>query len=245
MIAQRALVHGLQIRVAMKASLFASILFATAILPSCAYDEGKGEEDNALDQYDEKADSFRKPTEHGTLLFGVPQSARITEDAGFHAWDFTLGDDANVSLATLLVTDNLDTVMYLYKYDDAAASYGRYLFKNDDADDTTVASALKENLDAGTYRVIVKGFKAQLSGSFQVSANCDGAGCAVSSCDITTFGGLDSDDGDSCGELFSDALSGAPSGGNLVTITLAERCSLPPHVAGAVEGDVPSLVNFR
>lgn len=219
----------------MNVPYLASILFAVSILPSCALDDGKGEEDNALDIYESKTDSFRNPTEHGDLLFGVPQTATLREDSGFHAWDFELTGDAKVNLETILVTANLDTVMYLYKFNESKGTYGSYKFKNDDANDDTVGSALSKSLDAGTYRVLVKGFKSKLRGSFKIAADCDGAGCAASTCDIASFAGLDSNVGDSCGELFSAALSGESTGRNGTTIILDERCSLPEEVASAVE----------
>ncbi len=219
----------------MKAPYLASILFAAAILPSCALEEGKGEEENAIDLYESKDDSFRKPTEHGELLFGVPQTGTLTQDEGFHVWDFELSDDAKVSLETILITANLDTVMYLYKFDEARGTYGAYKFKNDDANADTVGSALSTTLRAGSYRVLIKGFKSKLRGSFQIAAGCDGAGCSTSSCDIATFAGLKADDSDSCGELFSAALTAESTGRNGSTIILDERCSLPEEVASAVE----------
>jgi hypothetical protein len=224
----------------MKFPLLATTLFCAIAIPNCAYDDGKGPEDDALGSYednDAKADSFRNPTEHGELLFGVPQSAALTDDSGFHSWDFELSDDALVSLETL-ISPNLDTVMYLYKWNPDAMSYGRFKFKNDDANANTVASALVKSLDAGRYRVLVKGFKRSLRGSFDVSANCEGPGCAASSCDITTFDGLVASNGDSCGELFSAALATQSSGTTNTTVTLDERCSLPADVALAIESYV-------
>lgn len=222
----------------MKSSLLATtLLCAASMLPACAPDEGKGAEEDALDTYEGKADSFRNPSEHGDLLFGIPQSATLSEDEGFHSWDFELSDDAQVSLATL-ISPNLDTVMYLYKWNPDVQRFGRYKFKNDDANPDTVASALVKTLDAGTYRVLVKGFKRSLRGSFELSANCEGAGCASSSCDIATFTGLVSSNGDSCGELFSAALDTELSGSSSTTVTLDERCSLPGDVALAVESYV-------
>tara|TARA_R110002073_G_scaffold241497_3_gene403425 strand:+ start:125287 stop:126540 length:1254 start_codon:yes stop_codon:yes gene_type:complete len=219
----------------MNIRFLASILFAASILPSCAADDGKGDEDNALDIYESKTDSFRNPTEHGDLLFGVPQFASLQEDAGFHAWDFDLTDDAKVNLETILKTANLDTVMYLYKFDETRGRYGAYKYKNDDANPETVASALSKNLDAGSYRVLVKGFKSKLRGDFEIAAECDGAGCSKSTCDATSLAGLDADVSDSCGELFSAALSGKSLGRTSTTIALADRCSLPPNVAAAAE----------
>ncbi len=218
----------------MKLSLFASLLLASLTLPSCALDEGKGEEQDSLDTYESKADSFRKPTEHGELLFDLPQSAKLSEEEQFHAWDFSLSDDARVSLETLVST-NLDTVMYLYQFNEGAGTFGSYKYKNDDANEDTVASALSKDLNKGTYRVLIKGFKTKLRGDFQIVANCDGPGCATASCDLASFAGLDSNTSDSCGELFSEALSGQSSGSSSTTIILDERCSLPEEVAEAVE----------
>lgn len=205
------------------------------LLPSCALDEGKGAEEGTLGEYESKTDSFRNPTEHGELVFGVPQTATLKKGEEFHAWDFELSDDAEVRLSTILVTVNLDTVMYLYKFDESAQKFGRYKFKNDDASSDTVASELSKSLDAGRYRVVVKGFKSALRGEFKLAADCEGSGCAASSCDIANFIGLPSTTSDSCGELFSAALNTSTSTSNSAIVTLDERCSLPTSVAAAIE----------
>lgn len=209
-----------------------SLGLALSITSACT---GKGPEDQPFDDYEEKSDSFRKPTEHGTLIFGIAQPAELTADEHFHAWDFELGDRADVTLTTELVTANLDTVMYLYKLDPATGRFGAFKFKNDDASDDTVASEIAEDLDAGHYRVLVKGFKTALRGTFEIVGACDGPGCEVGVCAGAGFEPLPASDAPSCGELVSAALDGTTLNENGLEIGLEERCSLPEAVRDGVE----------
>ncbi len=217
-----------------KFKFLSATLFCAALMPACAMDEGKGEEDS-LDAFDTKSDSFHKPTEHGTLLFGAPQSARLAKDSLFHTWDFELSDDASVTLATKLITTNLDTVLYLYKKNTETGNYGSYLFRNDDANNDTVASELIKDLEKGQYRVLIKGFKSSLRGSFTLAASCEGAGCATSTCDTEVFAALPGFVSDSCGELFSDSLDGDLTSSSRATVELDQRCTLPSFASNAVE----------
>ncbi len=158
--------------------LFFSIVFAVC---ACADSEvtdtttAKGEE-SALPE-DAKDDSFRKPTEHGELKFGLTNQGELTADERFHTWTFTLTGGANVTLRVETFGDkNLDTVMYLYRRDPGAETWGSYMKRNDDHEQN-VWSQLDLHLDAGEYRVLVKGYKTKLRGSFGVKAECAGTGC--------------------------------------------------------------------
>ncbi|MFT7582023.1 MAG: hypothetical protein ACI9MR_003704 [Myxococcota bacterium] len=135
----------------------------------------KGVEDDL--PADGKADSFRKPTEHGGLQFSVPSSANFTDEQLYHAWEFSLTGDAKVGLAMSSSERNLDTVMYLYHRKSTSETWGRYIARNDDADKTTVLSLIEGQRGEGDYRIIVKGYKKALRGGFTVLGSCDGAGC--------------------------------------------------------------------
>jgi hypothetical protein len=202
----------------------------------CAGDEGKGEEENIFDQYEEKADSFRQPTEHGQLVFGLSQDVELTEDHLYHAWDFTLAEQASVSIETVLVTANLDTVMYLYRFNPETERFGRYIARNDDADSDTVASRISRDLEAGDYRILVKGFKTSFRGRFQVEATCEGAGCAASGdCDPATFRSMPEGSPEACGEAISSALMGTTRDTGSTSVTLEEACALPDAARYGVE----------
>lgn len=155
-----------------------ALLFACDDTSSPSPTAAKGVEEGALSDYeaDSKADSWRAPTEHGALLPGTQSTARFTDDSLFHAWTFALSDTAKVSLDIVSGDNNLDTVAYLYRQHPDTGSWGRYIAKNDDANGT-VQSAISEGLEAGNYRLMVKGFKRALRGSFAVEYTCDGAGC--------------------------------------------------------------------
>jgi hypothetical protein len=129
-------------------------------------DEGAGPVDGA-------ADSFASPTEHGRLMLGV-NPAELSRGERFHSWTFTItGEDNPVRLRTV-GDEDLDTVLYLYRLGDQG--WGRFIARNDDADGTLLSS-LDEVLDAGDYRVIVKGYDETVVGEFDVDFGCDSVGC--------------------------------------------------------------------
>lgn len=164
-----------------------------AALAGCAVESGaaKGAEDGSFDDYEGgKADSFYRPTEHGTLVFGIPQRAALTDEGLFHAWDFVLDGEGSVLLET--APESLDTVMYLYRRDPGTERWGRYVARNDDSEGS-LGSRIAEELDAGEYRVLVKGYKSQIRGELTLLGQCAGAGCATpaASCDPDDVGVLE------------------------------------------------------
>jgi hypothetical protein len=68
-----------------------------------------------------------------------------------------------------------DTVLYLYK--ESERGWGSYIARNDDYGDTTYSQIVR-SVDAGRYRVLVKGYKAETRGKFKVTVGCTGDGCA-------------------------------------------------------------------
>ena len=215
-----------------------ALALAGALAAGCALD-AKGEEEAPFDDELEeamKADSFRLPTEHGELTFGVGSQVSFEEGALFHAWTFSLSDDASVALATELRTPNLDTVLYLYRRDAGTERWGRYLARNDDANPSTVASRIERELRAGEYRMIVKGFKTTLRGDLAVNGTCDGAGCpgVAGDCSVDAIGALPSSSVGMCG-LVSDALAGTVASSGRTNITLEERCALPEAARTGVD----------
>lgn len=211
--------------------------FALAgLLVGCAAEDAKGVEDNQeFENYDAaKADSFRNPTEHGNLNFGLASSASLTEDHLFHTWTFTLTGDAAVDVPIALGTANLDTVMYLYRREPGADRWGRYIARNDDAGDS-VASRITESLGAGEYRVLIKGYKTALRGDFSITPTCDGAGCpGMVACDANSIGD-DPTLADECTEALSYALNADRISTDTTHVTLADRCSLPAAARVGVE----------
>lgn len=122
-------------------------------------------------------DSWAAPTEHGALEFGgAANPGEFTEEERFHAWTFELTDDADVVIEAKLSTQNLDSVMYLYKKQEDGR-WGSYISKNDDADDLGLGSRIDKSLEAGTYQVKIKATKKIMTGRFDVFGTCGGAGC--------------------------------------------------------------------
>lgn len=148
------------------------ILFALAFAGCADTAADKGAED-AL-PVDGAADSFRSPTEHGNLPFGVAATASLSSDERFHAWEFSLAGDASLDIVVGSDNPNLDTVAYLYRRDNEDENWGRYIARNDDSSDTELTSRINGERVAGLYRIIVKGFKAQHVGPFSVRAECSG-----------------------------------------------------------------------
>lgn len=223
----------LAIRAGMRFISFVGVLLAVA---GCAADVGsvKGAEQDGFDLYESKADSFGRPTEHGELAFGIPNEAALDGEAFYHAWDFTLSGEARVALRVELVTPNLDTVMYLYRRDADSGRWGRYIARNDDYEGS-VASKLERELADGEYRVLVKGYKRELRGSFVVLGQCDGPGCVARACDLESYEPFPGAADASCGELLSSAVAAPVTQEGSAGVTLAERCSLPDLARRAVE----------
>lgn len=132
-----------------------------------------------------KDDSFRKPTYHGELSFGLAAQGEVTEEEHFHAWTFTLSGDAQVALHTELVTPNVDTVLYLYRRTPGDALWGSYKKRNDDAEEGVLWSRLSVSLDAAEYRVLVKPYKRSIRGTFALHGACEGDGCPATGDDGT------------------------------------------------------------
>lgn len=153
-------------------------LVCLAALVGCAPATAKDglEEDAPIDG---AYDSFRSPTDHGVLTFGRAEHAELTAAEGFHAWTFSLSGPASVSLRTEAATmgaREVDTVLYLYR--EGATGWGRAITSNDDSMGS-LFSALTRSLEAGRYRIIVKGYQRTTRGAFGVVAECSGAGCGT------------------------------------------------------------------
>jgi hypothetical protein len=166
------------------------LLAGLATAGGCVADPSKGVEDDV--PVGGKADSFRDPTEHGELVFGPPSRGELDpEDARYHAWTFTLSAPAHIRLWTGS-PDNLDTVMYLYHRTGDDEGWGRYEARDDDGGedalsmlDSAVFDARGDGLvDAGQYRIIVKGFKTIYRGRFTLTGQCEGDGCPGGGTDV-------------------------------------------------------------
>ena len=186
----------------------------------------KGAEENPLT--DGKDDSFFQPTEHGELRMATANPAKITEDEKFHAWTFSLAGDATVDLHTE-VSPNLDTVMYLYRRTSPSDSWGRYIDKNDD-DGSNISSRIKLEGGEGEYRVIVKGFKSALRGTFELHGECAGTGCVASTdtCNADEFESLPTSTPwtANCATDLVGVLAGAPLSSSSGYVGLSDKCVL-------------------
>ncbi len=148
-------------------------LLILPILTAC--DDAKAPEDDV--PVDGKLDSFRSPTDHGTVAFGETVLGRVTADEGFHTWTFKLSAPSAIHAFTARVPHkaNMDTVLYLYER--SPTGWGSYVARNDD-DGRAHWSSLDRELPAGEYRVLVKGYAKTTRGSFDLTVDCDGVGCA-------------------------------------------------------------------
>jgi hypothetical protein len=163
-------------------------LLLLAFAAGCLAADDKGPEEELLQDADGKADTQRKPTDHGAIAFDAPQASALTSAERYHAWEFELGSNANVSMTTsyaILGQRKTDTVLYLYK--ESATGWGAYIARNDDYDGK-VYSRLIRDLGAGRYRVLVKGHSATTMGKFKVTVGCSGAGCAPVDTNACLFG---------------------------------------------------------
>ncbi|MFN3197196.1 MAG: hypothetical protein ACE366_02090 [Bradymonadia bacterium] len=209
-------------------------LMSSLTLSACAPEDeelqkASGGEEEALT--DSKADSFFRPTQHGDIAFGVPSNGTLGTDTRFHAWNFDLTDKAGVSLETSSSNRNLDTVMYLYRWNDQTETWGRYIAKNDDASRDTLFSRIAKELETGKYRVIVKGLKRATSGPFSVKIECEGAGCAANAPEPPSI--EVSNDGrftDGCAERLYTVLDSGVMGTREEYVTLDQAAALMPEM---------------
>jgi hypothetical protein len=159
----------------MKRSTWTSAALAILFTLAGCMDDKPAEEE-LLD--DAKADSHRRPTDHGAIAFDTRVASALTDDERYHAWTFELTGDAAVTMTTsyaLLGQRRTDTVLYLYK--EGPTGWGAYIARNDDYGSTTY-SRLVRDLGAGRYRVLVKGYLASTRGKFSLTVGCAGSGCA-------------------------------------------------------------------
>ncbi|MBA3541231.1 MAG: hypothetical protein H0T79_16590, partial [Deltaproteobacteria bacterium] len=154
-------------------------ILCLGLLPfaACAVDDDKGDESELPDFG--KDDSFQRPTDHGAIGFAAPATSELTSSEKFHAWTFELSNEARLEMATsyaVLGQRRTDTVLYLYKQG-PTGTWGPYVVRNDDFGDS-VYSRITRELDAGRYRLIVKGYAATTKGKFKLTVDCEGPGCA-------------------------------------------------------------------
>lgn len=132
----------------------------------------------------------------------------------------------------------MDTVMYLYRRDAGETHWGSYILRNDDHGETML-SRMKEELGAGEYRVMVKGYKDHIRGQFSVAASCEGEGCPVKeACDpdtvehsIPRMRGY----GAACVAQMGDILGAVPESTRSIFVTQKDYCSLPDNARYAWE----------
>jgi subtilisin-like proprotein convertase family protein len=150
--------------------------------------DDRGDEEELPADEDGKADSARRPTDHGVLSFGNAVVEELTSAVRFHAWQFELSADAQIDTSTsyaLRGQRRVDTVMYLYK--EGPNGWGPYIARNDN-DGNRVYSRIKKSLSAGRYRVMVKGYAAATKGKFTTQVLCSGEGCATVGATNCLFG---------------------------------------------------------
>jgi hypothetical protein len=158
------------------------LLTFVPVTSACLDADEKGAEDDPFGDLDvAKDDSFQRPTEHGSLAYGVPATSALARTARFHAWEFDVLLPGQTPTAIALGPDvaggpTVDTVVYLYKQQ-PSGRWGSYIAKNDDANGS-LWSYLSRSLDAGHYRIIVKGYTERTYGKFGVTLTCDRYACS-------------------------------------------------------------------
>jgi hypothetical protein len=168
----------------MRNPTFVSFAALLALGVTGCLDDGpadKGPEDH-VPVDDAKLDSFDRPTEHGAIAFGVSPApeATLTATTAYHTWTFVLSGPASIHAFTgpsITGRQVIDTVLYLYKQK-PAGNWGSYVVRNDDSGGS-LFSSITRNLDAGTYRILAKGYTATTFGRFSAHVECTGAGCSA------------------------------------------------------------------
>lgn len=125
-------------------------------------------------------------TARPTLIVAVAtDNDELNRQRRAHAWEFSLSEEADISLAMTApssVTNELDTVMYLYRQS-SNGNWGRYIRRNDDDASNTRSPYLsgidEGGLQSGRYRIVIKGYNRNENGEFGLKAICTGAGCVL------------------------------------------------------------------
>jgi hypothetical protein len=114
--------------------------------------------------------------EHGALPADATDAATLSSAFRQHAWELELAGDggAFVEIFTgpAVVGPEVDTVVTLHRAGDGAEALAR-----GDDDGGSLFAAIDGELEAGRYRVVVKGYAATTLGPFEVTFLCDGAAC--------------------------------------------------------------------
>lgn len=185
-----------------------------------------------------QTDSFTRPTNHGTLSFGAPNDATFDASHRFHAWEFSLTGQATLDLRTQLDAVNLDTVMYLYRRDAGAQSWGAYVASNDDSAGN-LWSRIAGGYDVGEYRVLVKATKTAMVGDFAVLATCTGEGCPASQgiCNPAEPSATPSETSftASCNTRFLDVVLSPVASSAQTSFAYDDRCTAGDLVGKAVD----------
>jgi hypothetical protein len=161
--------------------LLVSSLFALPLLGCTASLVEEHPLDEILD--DAKTDAFNYPTKFGALFTNTWQYGLLDPATRLRtpAWTFFLDAAASVTLETRHApTDEVtvvDTVVYLYSQ--RTDGTWRRIAKSDAVGGF---GSITRDLDAGAYRVIVKGLQAADEGEFMLRLGCTGAGCQLDQC---------------------------------------------------------------
>jgi hypothetical protein len=138
-------------------------------------------------------DSHQRPTDHGPLAkLPARKELELTDEQRFHAWQFDISADAELTIGTgPWRTDRrmVDTWVYLYKLG-PNGTWGSYLERRPDSRNPTRTQIVR-TVDAGTYRVLVRGRADDTRGRVALTIGCTGAGCPVACVFGETFGELD------------------------------------------------------
>ncbi len=150
-------------------------------LSACGSAASEKGDETPMPAADGKSDTWWAPTLHGELRWSEEDRGDFDGIKKFHAWDFSLGagsEGSKVTLTTGPIDANVDTVAYLYRWSAETRSWGAYIARNDDHGGS-IGSQLRESLDGGEYRLVVKGYKDKVRGTFSLMGTCAGAGCPI------------------------------------------------------------------
>jgi hypothetical protein len=123
------------------------------------------------------ADSALTVIDHGSLVFSTSSTGTLGPAGQVHAWTFELFGPATLAIRTLPPREGapeVDTILSVFRQTDGG--WGEPIFTNDDSSGT-LWSAISSSLEAGTYRVLVRGYRRTATGDFGLIAECEGAGC--------------------------------------------------------------------
>ena len=181
---------------------------------------------SALDQIDingtGKEDSFRFPTNKGSLGMNESANGRVTRTRAFHAYDYTYTGQSGLTRLDVRSAVGEDMFLVAYRREGNFWVLADY---NDDCGDGSLNACLALPTTAGKYRLIATTYDAMvgspIAADYELAITCKDGDCLVRPCG--GFAGLQCADGEFCSFAEGDFCGAADAMGTCAR--MPEACT--------------------